>query len=803
MDYTQTTPLEQFSNNTNADAGTTVAFSASRESTDIVQLMAPGSATEVPHMAQTTGSGAPASTPDDMMKRPKLIRSALPFVNGSTAVLTVLSPGAAYMAGLIPNMTGVAGFRCTMVYRVEVAAAPQVSGLLKASVLYLPTYSGPNLYRSDYRPIAAQLPGPYLNIADGASMELRVPFKHCVDYFYMNNNIETTLGHRFSLNPILPVTWDTTTTSSPSVSVYVWVEDVETIGASTPLITATPQSGAEARISKPSEWFSGAAKVATISGALMPLLSSYTRPLSWLFGQAANTAAHFGYSKPYIGSYGSVMGNSMVRGHNTCADQDQLQPMAMYSNNEVASLPGFAGTSVDEMSICYLTCLPGLLAVFKLNPADAAGTLKWACPVTPGTFGFQTSATGGFLQAPCCTLGTTSAVGTDKAGYFPTPINFVSSYFSRWRGDLIFRFRFATTKFHAGKLVIGYAPAEDPPNGPVSAYVPTFNASRYDYPSAVIDLRSCNQYDLEVPFTYNRDWAYTNAISGRSSAYHAKNTGTVFVYVVDPLYGPDNVSQFCWISVEVFSKCGLEFSQPRTSQLIPLDMTNPITVVAQMAGEISAYTSGESIKSLKQLAMRPMWQYFGITGPDVSIPQANLNYYKSASFIASAGSYNLPSEEATAANNYAGQTIISRLSCLYALHRGSVTVRMLPSTTASGVQSSFASSAVWTDISDLDYRYAPLSMECRMANQMRLPYYSANNRELTGWVSGTAYPNDRGTLNTLDVNYGGTDQSSFLLGVAAGDDYQAGLFIGVPACVVIDNGTVQDRLMSFGTPPPP
>jgi hypothetical protein len=616
-----------------------------------------------------------------------------------------------------------------------------------------------------------------INLAEGSSAELRCPFIFDRDFWYLNNLSATTIGV-LSLYPYGAVAWDTTTVSTPSWTLYRWLEDVEVVGKATNLIALVAQ-GAESDYPKVSSWFSAAAKVATYAGAI-PSLTAYVLPLSWAFNTASKIAAHFGWSKPVEGSPMGYMHSGYGRAINTCADADLAQPMGYYANNAVAVLPGFGGVDVDEMAICGIVCRPGLIAEFPLLATDVQSQVKWQCPVSPASFIFQSASTG-FPQADAISIGN-AALSGNRPGYIPSPINFVASFFQRWRGDIIFRFRFVRTKFHAGRVIIGYVPAQDPSSGTLNGTVtlapdPT---SRYDYHSIIVDLRTTSEVDFVVPYTYHAAYCDTGLTSWNSGAHTVPSTGVVFMRIIDPLYGPDNVMPSVPVLVEVLAACGMEFSQPITPQIVPLDNVLVPTLVAQSKDldfDAAATTSGERILSLKQILMRPTWQY--ISGASqTEVVAARIDYYQAAVFATVSGFAYKPVVAAAANLPYSALTIISSA---FALVRGSRVVRFLPALTATNsTAANFASTMCWFHADQLDLRSAALSIEHNTGNVVHLPYYGRHNRTRTGWAA----PGGRGEDRRLITGLSGADSSGFL-GVAAGDDYQLGAYNGMQPVVFL------------------
>ncbi len=760
-----------------------IALPTSNLTHGVTQVVAPAAETSTT-MVKMPKFHNPIASSDfkDYLSRPTLYASGS-FSSGSTAYVYTKTFLPSDISAIITNISGAYGYRATVCFRVEVAAAPQAAGIVRLSHEYMPISNNP---KSLGRPVSAQLPGAEINLRSASAVEHKIPFVSDRDFWPFINGVYTKNSTAFQLTlwPYAPVNWDTTVVSTPTWCLYIWLEDLEFVSKSMPTVAVTPQAGVgpEADHGKVSTWFRYASKIATFASSI-PALTSLALPVSWAFDAGAKIAAHFGWSKPNDGSYSGVMGMSMTRGVNTCADADFANPMGYYANNEVGVLPGFAGNDLDEMSLCHLTCKPGLIATLNLLPGDARGNVKWVSPVAPACFVYQ-GTTAGFAQVSSMGIGSTTPINNNKLGYYPSPIAFFSSFFERWRGDIIFRFKFNTTKFHAGKVLIGYVPGEDVSDGTTlggfsQAPNPAF---RYDFTSVILDLRTTEEYDFVVPFTYPASWCDTGMTLNISGTAGVPNIGSIFMRIIEPLYGPDNVPQNAQVLVEVLAECGLELSQPITSIMLPQAYGVAPTVVAQSGVDIDpdydavVHATGERILSIKQLAMRPYWTS-STTQP---VAGANLTYAAGATYQVSAGAYYRPI--------ITTDSIISRLSSCFALVRGGLVVRSMPIYQGTVTPTTWYSSYNWAPFGIQTILGAAFGIETRMSNFVRIPYYGKNTRMRTGWVSpsggGNSDPN--GTTRTLVRGFGGTTDSSSLQGVAAADDFQLGAFTGVPACVTFE-----------------
>ncbi len=645
-------------------------------------------------------------------------------------------------ASYVGNLSGSIGIRFTLCLKLEVSATPQAAGIFKIGVV--PFGSDPVLDAATTLPTAyATMPSAEINLADTSSVVLKYPFNWDSDYLLIQSNSKYC---DIGVVAYTPFAADLSAGLSSSYTVYQWFEDVELIGPGVPFVSAVnPQMGQqEFTVAGPvSKVMSYATKIAGAVGSAIPPLSVYTRPLGWVFSGIGTLASHFGWSYPNNSTM-TIMAPTVGNGINCITGVDTANELGMYANNEVKCEPYFASKDFDEMSICYLTCIPCPIATVELNGAtDGYGTGKWVCSVSPSYFYYQ--GRGNYIQG--------NVPGNTGDAFLPTTIMGVAQFFSGWRGDLIFRFKFARSKFMGGKVLIGYNPLPNTPTGQAPAFT-----RRYDYQSQVVDLRTTTVADLEVPFSYITDFCPTNFSRDITGNYTAYNTGSVFMYIIEPLVSSGQTATTCYVQVEVFSKCGLQFANVIPTNLAVVPKNAPL--FAQMGAPddsgVLERTCGEAIMSVKQLAMRPSWK--AVVGPtlnyddnDWSVPNLAVNSGTSPAIYWSAFSDNL-----------------NILSTWYRFWRGSVIHRLVPA------DSTTSSRFIWGDLTG-SYSNAPLAIETRKINSVRRPFYNYHDRALMSHFAGSA-PID---IRQFSLNIAGTNNNGFFARTA-GDDFQFGCFVNIP-----------------------
>lgn len=505
------------------------------------------------------------------------------------------------------KVLGSFGMRATTCFKLVVAATPYHAGILRLA--FTPFNSNvphDNWTLTQY----SQMPGVELNLADGTSLELRVPFIHELNYFEVNNtNADQNLG---TVN-LLQYTGLVVAPTADQVpyTLYWWLEDIELIGA-IPSTIALDYVAAQQRIldlinpipmqanvieeeanatrGSFSQVANAASTLATSVGRFIPSLSSVTGPTAWFLRQTSKVAASFGYSKPQTtAAVNRVIPTAQTYQWNVDGFDTSYNLGATVDTR--LALTKFAGTDIDEMSFGFLTSIYSRIDSILLQKSAGVNTSLWYIQLQPSLFYDREAST---------------------AYRATTPLYMLQNYFQYWRGSLKFRFKIAKTQFHTGRIVVGYLP-----NNENSTTLPSVSAAM-DYKSVVWDLKESSVLDFEVPYIWNQ-------------AYRAwyENTGILFIKVLDPLRAPEMVASSVPIIVEVAGGEDIEFAVPtdmrtrmtlKTPTLFREESAPREEPIPLQAAEFVQHTTpyceqciGNRILSIKSLLSRPVLSGFAGT----------------------------------------------------------------------------------------------------------------------------------------------------------------------------------------------
>lgn len=511
----------------------------------------------------------------------------------------------------LARMTGVYGFRATMVFTLQVATTPFHQGILALAFQYgmNPGDANGAFDRGDNSVTVTNLPHVRLDLSESTMVQLRVPYLNEMEYTVLSSVSTDPRYGTLSLTPVLSVP-TVPSSAAPTYQIFVHWEDVEIFGARpASFLPVVFQSGK--KLSKVAQEFEDEAyPFSSATHALsrsvkwlskgIPLISSVAGPTSWFLEKASGAIRSFGYSRPQICD---PVPNVHVVDNAGEFNVDKALPLSVVgacSSNSLRHGPEFSGTQVDEMALSYILSKPSQISHFAIPSTAASGTLIYATEVSPSFMWFRTRNT-----LPVVGRSSRIVAPTGINSFIPSNIFYFGQMFKFWKGSVKYRFTFSKTKLHGGRVMVAYAPYarnsdESVLGSVIQGTIADFGSGTGSDPfgiSAVFNLRDGNVFEFEVPYLFDRP--FTN-FSG--------SIGSIAMWLVDAIQAPNLVSSTVDALVEVMAMPDFEFANPRT----PLYATNalavPSTITFQSGKVLSQsrdnhveYTVGECISSVKQL----------------------------------------------------------------------------------------------------------------------------------------------------------------------------------------------------------
>lgn len=579
------------------------------------------------------------------------------------------------------KLAGFLGFRATMVIRMVVNANRFQQG--RYMLIYAPvggadtSLASHGIWVNDHLSTLVQrttMPHVELDLCCDTECTIKIPFNSALNYYPIASSSGTNgLGQwgMLLVNPYVPLA-SVTGNLTAAYTVYCHFEDVQLVSATVP---QSPRLAFTKKSKKSeSEVEQDSVNIGPVSSALIkvrdaanifsnvPLISSYASSVSWFSDIAANAAKVFGWSKPVVLAPSTrVTQNYLPYFANTDAT-DLSFPLSYSSTNSVGTACGFSGTDVDEMSIPFLASIPVWMATqsWATETTMPVDTLILNTDVSPSAGMFST------------------VVNTATFFHF-SPLQYLTQFFSYWRGSIVYKLKFVKTEFHSGRLSVTFNPYNSLVFGTVT---PTLADSPFIH-RQIIDIREANEFTFVIPYVADSPYRSTTLSD-------PGEIGTFTIRVLDPLVAPSTVSQTVSIIIEKHAGPDMELAVPRINNfnyftgITPqsgsafssveqgstvcsnLNTTIGNSVVQSDGNVNSLHCIGEKILNLRSLLKIPQALSF------VSVTPA-ANYLNIIPYIITAGRVNGVTNTSPVVNsdNY------SRLACCYLYSRGGVRLKFL------------------------------------------------------------------------------------------------------------------------------
>lgn len=662
------------------------------------------------------------------------------------------------------RIKGAFGWRATLVFRLQVIATPFQAGRLRMA--FSPYEDGSIYMPSRHEHIAAvsQLPGVDLDIVEQTSCILKVPFIHALNYFLVkpaspaSTEVLGTLSVFPYVGPCIAA-GDT----NPTYTLWFSLEDFETIGVAPYEYTAqmAPLPKGKASSSKEAAAIPGnlsnvlaaGSNLMGWAGGRIPFLSSIAGPSSWALRQAASIAASFGWSKPLVVApvVRAIMTNNGFQ--QNCDGPDISSSLAMFAENSIEVLPGFAGSDIDEMSLDFIKGVYACIARGTLSTTNTREQLVYACQLSPNAMYFKSG-------IKSIGISTTFPIANSGASFYPSPVFGLAQTCRLWRGGFKFRVKMAKTKFHTGRLALGFMPTLPTANG-TTVSIPT-EVDKLQYTSMIWDLREGNTVEFEVPFMTNQ--SYLNFTS---------NYGAFFISVIEPLDAPATVAQTIDFVVEVAGAKDFEIAFPSEPPFCrsPADTLyiaqSGLAVASVPPDHPATVCIGEQILSVKQFISRGcVVGVTSVSGPDVY----------SGNDVLPTWTPNGAAPTALAGPRF---DYFNYFQGFYGLQRGGVCFSAIANNTNSVLSAFLATSGPMV-------MSAPLVSENRAPLHVKVPFYSRFSRALVRPDFDGSAPLVNICTSKLASDTTSVRTAKF---IRAADDFQLGYFLGAPPLAIPFNNT--------------
>lgn len=465
----------------------------------------------------------------------------------------------------INKLDGFVGLKACVRVRIEVNSQPYQAGALMLHYVPYSEYmqSHTQWYATSSATAltaASGCPNIVMNIANTTSMEFCTPYVSPYLFF----NLPTGQGS-FG-NVVISVLSPLASTVASNCSYTIWAKFDEIdlrFPTDAPLTTNYAQIGTElSTLEQRGTISSTVGAIGRAASAVLPWVG-----LGWLSSPVASLAdgsekilKHLGFSKPTVEAPVRRVKNAPLQYMFNHDGADTSHKLGLSAENALTQFTGWAGTDIDEMRHDYVASKPCYMTSFSWaagNPADTVLFSSFVSPLATQTLGTRvTNAYAIATTMPLCAR--------------------VASFYSVWRGTMVYRFHVIKTQFHSGRIRISFRP-----------YIYTDSTTIQNMPGYAyteeVDLASGTDFTFKVPFVSVRPWLHTQfdpLLSLTSNDARNFATGTIQISVINPLVAASTVSTT--VDTVVFvSMEDAQFAGPVNSIYLPYNIPN----VAQIGGD--------------------------------------------------------------------------------------------------------------------------------------------------------------------------------------------------------------------------
>lgn len=536
----------------------------------------------------------------DFLRRPVLIDEST-WTVGTTYASLGISPWAEFFNNAVikKKIDNYAFINCTLKIKIMINSSPFLYGALVASYEPLINQYGGPISPSvppdliDLTQLTTQ-PHVFITAADSRGGEMSLPF------FYHQEWLDLTSANDLAFMGYLRVSEVAQLTSANgsagntvTVQVFAWAEDVRLSG---PTLKLAVQSGAvDEYMSKPVSNISSTVAAVAEKLSSVPVIGPFAKATMIGARAVGKIGALFGYTNPPV--IDDVKPTRLANYHAMAsaeigvpADKMTLDPKC-----ELSVDPRTVGLAdVDELSIVYISGRESMLTKVEWATTDSPGDDLFYCAVTPRLFNVEANATNGHeLGLTPCSLG--------------------STMFGNWRGDMIFRFKFISSKYHCGRVRIAWDPIDTLYGGS------TFTPAVF---SRIVDLSM--ETDVEVRIPYHQAQRFLAMVQPQNEATYYKKgdifanlynkeytNGNLVVSIMNSLSAPEATSS---VQMLVFVRAAdnIEFANPQNqldtsfSWFVPQsgeEISITGTVPKDEARQYDVYF-GEAVRSYRNLLRR-------------------------------------------------------------------------------------------------------------------------------------------------------------------------------------------------------
>lgn len=428
---------------------------------------------------------------------------------------------------------------------------------------------------------ASCLPNIIIDAADSNSGVIDIPFEHILSYFSTNSTEPAPQMGTVNVMVLNQLGAADSTPSSIQVNTFVYCR---TVGLEVPVrphaitftnvnqpfltegIMSVLSSAANMAGSSPS---AGGGKfsnlvtkgVSGIQGAGSAIKGTFDNLATGNFSGALSSVGDgiksllgvFNLDKPALPNV--KVGNMLAPVAPLAHMKGEDSSVRLASTNQGGYLEtDFSAAPPEELNVLAICSRPTLADQITWPASATENTQLFRVPVHPGY----------------CTFSPVAGKTPAAFKLFPTYLAYMSTFYDQWKGSINFRFDFAASQFHTGRLQFAFEP-----NSNLTPLVPPANTVQdfSNSPELIFDLHEDKSVEINIPYVsttirkFSRSGPYVQNLANANDA-DLYMLGYLYIRVLTPLVAPNNVAPD--ITFNVYVSAGSDFSLhvPR----VPIDL---------------------------------------------------------------------------------------------------------------------------------------------------------------------------------------------------------------------------------------
>ncbi len=394
--------------------------------------------------------------------------------------------------GIQRKLHNFAYIQCKLKLKVVVNSTPFIYGYFGMS--YKPLYSFNPISDASQKILTSQRHTVWMDLSKSEGGEMELPF-----FYYLNwvpINLATTtdgLGSIKIWEVVQASIANAGITSTPSITIYAWAEDVRLYGNTVNLAiqsseSSGPISSIASTVAKGSAYFTE-----------IPIIGRFAKAINIGSTAVGAIASMFGFTNHPVIDDATPFKNMPFHGLASAHISNVVDKLTLDPANELTISPTTVGLpACDELAIANIVSKDAIIALPTWATTDASMQLLFSANVC----------------TTHCQLNTATA---NQTIVYETPTTMVSRLFSSWRGDVLYKFKVIKSPYHKGRIVINYDPAGD---------IFTTSDNNNLVQTVIVDISEVDEFTVRVPYMAPQSFLMTNTTAQPDYGSRANPTGT-------------------------------------------------------------------------------------------------------------------------------------------------------------------------------------------------------------------------------------------------------------------------------------